>query len=151
MSLTRRRWILSSAALAAAPPAAVAAAPKNMVISSANRLRACAKDMEIGKTYGFTEENLLTEKSRIAFLVWKKSLRDAGGHNNWGEGLDAPPRKIKAAFPGVDDKTLAWAWEMAMFPPTGTINCLAVNTKGEMSGTTTTSGLAWKIPARIAD
>jgi len=36
-------------------------------------------------------------------------------------------------------------------PPTGTINCLAVNAKGEVSGTTTTSGLAWKIPGRIGD
>ncbi|HTQ97722.1 MAG TPA: isoaspartyl peptidase/L-asparaginase, partial [Candidatus Acidoferrum sp.] len=36
-------------------------------------------------------------------------------------------------------------------PPTGTINCLSVNEKGEVSGTTTTSGLAWKIPGRVGD
>lgn len=240
MSLTRRKWIFSSAALAAAPQTTVAAGPKNIVISSANGLRACAKAMDVikaggdtleavvsgvtiveddpednsvgygglpneegvveldasvthgpsrrcgsvagvrgiknvarlaktvmeetdhimlagegaarfAKAYGFPEENLLTDKSRIAWLVWKKSLKDASGHNNWGEGLDAPPRKVKASFPGVDEKILAWAWEMAMYPPTGTINCLALNTKGEMSGTTTTSGLAWKIPGRIGD
>src|SRR5438105_10592113 len=40
---------------------------------------------------------------------------------------------------------------MAQRPPTGTINCLALNTKGEMSGVTTTSGLAWKIPGRVGD
>ena len=33
-------------------------------------------------------------------------------------------------------------------PPTGTINCSALNEKGEMSSATTTSGLAWKIPGR---
>jgi isoaspartyl peptidase/L-asparaginase-like protein (Ntn-hydrolase superfamily) len=40
---------------------------------------------------------------------------------------------------------------VAQNPPTGTINCLALNTKGEMSGVTTTSGLAWKIPGRVGD
>jgi N4-(beta-N-acetylglucosaminyl)-L-asparaginase len=40
---------------------------------------------------------------------------------------------------------------MAAHPPTGTINCLALNNKGEMSGCTTTSGLAWKIAGRVGD
>jgi N4-(beta-N-acetylglucosaminyl)-L-asparaginase len=58
---------------------------------------------------------------------------------------------LKRQFPGVDEKTLAWAWEVAVNPPTGTINCLALNPKGEMSGVTTTSGLAWKIAGRVGD
>ena len=33
---------------------------------------------------GFEEANLLTEESRLAWLVWKRSLRDAGGHNGGG-------------------------------------------------------------------
>jgi N4-(beta-N-acetylglucosaminyl)-L-asparaginase len=101
--------------------------------------------------HGFKEENLLTEKSRLAWLVWKQSLRDAAGHNNWAPGLSAPPAKLKSQFPRFDEATLAWAWEAAMHPPTGTINCLALNAKGEMSGVTTTSGLAWKIPGRAGD
>jgi N4-(beta-N-acetylglucosaminyl)-L-asparaginase len=36
-------------------------------------------------------------------------------------------------------------------PPTGTINCSALNDKGEMSSATTTSGVAWKIPGRVGD
>jgi N4-(beta-N-acetylglucosaminyl)-L-asparaginase len=40
---------------------------------------------------------------------------------------------------------------VAANPPAGTINCLALNTKGEMSGVTTTSGLAWKIAGRVGD
>ena len=51
----------------------------------------------------------------------------------------------------MDEKTLAWAREMAIHPITGTINCLALNAKGEMSGVTTTSGLAWKIAGRVGD
>jgi N4-(beta-N-acetylglucosaminyl)-L-asparaginase len=105
--------------------------------------------------WGIKEENLLTEESRLAWMVWKQSLRDASGNNNWTDGLDAPKGKpsagLKKQFPDADDELLAWAWEVAVRPPTGTINCLALNTMGEMSGTTTTSGLAWKIPGRIGD
>jgi N4-(beta-N-acetylglucosaminyl)-L-asparaginase len=111
--------------------------------------------LRFAKACGIQEENLLTEKSRIAWMVWKQSLRDAGGHNNWGEGLDAPPKKavgqLQKMFPHADEATLAWAWEVALHPPKGTINCLALNAKGEMSGVTTTSGLAWKIPGRVGD
>jgi N4-(beta-N-acetylglucosaminyl)-L-asparaginase len=110
--------------------------------------------LRFAKALGFAEENLLTEKSRLAWLVWKKSLRDAKGQSNWTDGLDAPDKpsaRLKEQFPGADEATLAWAWEMAVKPPTGTINCLALNAKGEISGVTTTSGLAWKIPGRVGD
>jgi N4-(beta-N-acetylglucosaminyl)-L-asparaginase len=35
--------------------------------------------------------------------------------------------------------------------PWGTINCNAVDRDGDLSGVTTTSGLAWKIPGRVGD
>ena len=38
-----------------------------------------------------------------------------------------------------------------MYPIKGTINCIALNPGGEMSGVTTTSGMAWKIPGRVGD
>jgi N4-(beta-N-acetylglucosaminyl)-L-asparaginase len=38
-----------------------------------------------------------------------------------------------------------------LWPTTGTIHVSALNTKGEMSGATTTSGMAWKIPGRVGD
>src|SRR5580658_2401733 len=47
--------------------------------------------LKFAKAEGFPEENLLTEESRIAWLAWKKALRDNNGHSNWGPGLDAPP------------------------------------------------------------
>jgi N4-(beta-N-acetylglucosaminyl)-L-asparaginase len=105
--------------------------------------------------WGMKEMDLLTEESRLAWLVWKQGQKDAQGHNNWKEGLDAPVGKpsaeLRRMFPNASDETLAWAREMAVHPTTGTINCLALNAKGEMSGTTTTSGLAWKIAGRIGD
>lgn len=109
------------------------------------------------KAWGFPEVNLLTEHSRMAWMVWKQSQRDANGNtSNWAEGIDAPPKRnkiaeLRKAFPNADENLLAYAWERAKHPPTGTINCLSLNEKGEMSGVTTTSGLAWKIPGRIGD
>jgi N4-(beta-N-acetylglucosaminyl)-L-asparaginase len=105
---------------------------------------------------GFPAETLMTEKARLAFMVWKQSLRDREGHTNWGPGLDAGPQKppiatLKQLFPQADEERLAWAWDVAMHPTHGTINCLALNEKGEMSGVTTTSGRAWKIPGRLGD
>lgn len=112
--------------------------------------------LRFAKAMGLAEENILTEKARLAWLVWKQSLRDPSGHNNWVGALDAPAgskpsAQLKRLFPNVDDQTLEWAWSMAVRPPTGTINCLALNSRGEMSGVTTTSGLAWKIPGRVGD
>src|SRR6185312_12092609 len=43
---------------------------------------------------GFPTESLETEKSRLAWLVWKQALRDRGGHSNWGPGLDTSPPKM---------------------------------------------------------
>ena len=112
--------------------------------------------LKFAKDMGFQEQELLTEESRLAWMVWKQSLRDKGGHNNWGVGLDTPSgykptAELKQLFPHADEATLAWAAEMAIHPITGTINCLALNTKGEMSGVTTTSGLSWKIAGRVGD
>jgi N4-(beta-N-acetylglucosaminyl)-L-asparaginase len=113
--------------------------------------------LQFAKAYGFREENLLTEKSRLAWLIWKRSLKDGRGHNNWSDGLDAPSKTaaptawLREQFPSADEETLAWAYEVARHPVTGTINCLTLNTKGEMSGVTTTSGLSWKIPGRVGD
>ena len=110
--------------------------------------------LRFARQWGFKEEDLLTDKSRLAWMVWKQSLRDANGHNNWTG--DNPPAKDKLAelrdlFPNEKEETLAWAWHQAIHPTTGTINCVALNEKGEMSGVTTTSGWAWKIPGRVGD
>ncbi|MFY9805470.1 MAG: N(4)-(beta-N-acetylglucosaminyl)-L-asparaginase [Candidatus Acidiferrales bacterium] len=98
---------------------------------------------------GFVPMNLLTERSRIAWLAWKASVSE-----NWRPGLDSPEWKDKLAELLDTPEKLAWREhieEVVMHPPTGTINCLAVNAKGDISGTTTTSGLSWKIPGRVGD
>ncbi len=98
---------------------------------------------------GFQEMNLLTDKSRLAWLAWKAATTE-----NWRPGLDSPEWKEKVAALLDTPERMAWLpWieQVIAHPPTGTINCLAVNEKGEISGTTTTSGLAWKIAGRVGD
>src|SRR5207253_185109 len=114
---------------------------------------------------GFEEMNLLTEHSRKIWLAWKASTSF-----NWRPGIDSPEWNGKSAAAGRrnpldslefrerladicehDDVLIARAMEVITNPPTGTINCLAVNDRGEVSGTTTTSGLSWKIPGRVGD
>lgn len=75
---------------------------------------------------------------------------------NWGEGLDTPSKArstawLKQQFRPVNEKTLVWAMHVAIHPPLGTITCLARSSKGKMSGPTTTSGLARKIPGGVGD
>jgi N4-(beta-N-acetylglucosaminyl)-L-asparaginase len=100
-----------------------------------------------GVAEGFEEINLLTEHSRKIWLAWK-----AKTSFNWRPGIDSPEWKEYMAqlFDG-DAGKIAYAEKRIADPITGTINCLAVNAKGEVSGTTTTSGLSWKIPGRVGD
>jgi N4-(beta-N-acetylglucosaminyl)-L-asparaginase len=96
---------------------------------------------------GFEEMNLLTEHSRKIWLAWK-----ASASLNWRPGIDSPEWKehVSAIFDGDKDK-IAYAERVIAHPPTGTIPCMALDSKGDMSATTTTSGLAWKIPGRVGD
>jgi N4-(beta-N-acetylglucosaminyl)-L-asparaginase len=95
--------------------------------------------LRFAKAHGFKEENLLTEASRQKWLLWKETLND---RDNWLPP-DRPRTRARgaAAMPGDSD----WV------RPTGTIHVGALNTRGEMSGVTTTSGLAFKIPGRVGD
>jgi N4-(beta-N-acetylglucosaminyl)-L-asparaginase len=96
---------------------------------------------------GFEEMNLLTEHSRKIWLAWK-----ASSSMNWRPGVDSPEWKehVRAIF-DEDEAKIAYAERVIAHPPTGTIPCMAVNEKGDISATTTTSGLAWKIPGRVGD
>jgi N4-(beta-N-acetylglucosaminyl)-L-asparaginase len=115
---------------------------------------------------GFPRENLLTDKSRKEWLLWKETHSDW-----WGPGLDSPQWRTRFRAPahadewheriermkrvaeeiGIPAEQRLEAIRYVIFPPTGTIHCSALSEKGEISGCTTTSGLAWKIPGRVGD
>ncbi|QDT99293.1 N(4)-(beta-N-acetylglucosaminyl)-L-asparaginase [Gimesia aquarii] len=83
---------------------------------------------EFARAHGFKEENLLTDKSRKMWLRWKENLSDKDDR--------FPPKDGDYKL----DKR-----------PTGTINILALDAKGDLAGCTTTSGLFGKLPGRIGD
>ncbi len=115
---------------------------------------------------GFPRENLLTDKSRKDWLLWKETHSDW-----WGPGLASPDWRKRFRAPahsdewheriqrmeeiaaqiGIPSQDRMESIRSVIFPPTGTTHCSALNEKGEMSGCTTTSGLAWKIPGRVGD
>jgi N4-(beta-N-acetylglucosaminyl)-L-asparaginase len=98
---------------------------------------------------GFEPMNLLTERSRLAWLAWK-----AKTSRNWRPGLDSPEWKEQLTRLLDTPERQAWAAhieDVVLHPSTGTINCLAVDANGDISGTTTTSGLSWKIAGRVGD
>src|ERR1700723_2774511 len=120
---------------------------------------------------GFPRENLLTERSRKIWLLWKETNSSV----DWGgPGLADPQWKLPsspstaspqsdvwqehiqrldehAARLGIEPEFRMAAIRRVLSPPTGTIHCSALNDKGEISGCTTTSGLAFKLPGRCGD
>ncbi len=96
---------------------------------------------------GFEEMNLLTEHSRKIWLAWK-----AKSSFNWRPGIDSPEWKeyVASIFDG-DEEKITYAEYAIAHPRTGTIPCMAVDANGDISATTTTSGLSWKIPGRVGD
>jgi N4-(beta-N-acetylglucosaminyl)-L-asparaginase len=121
---------------------------------------------------GFPRENLLTDHSRKIWLLWKEYH---SSEDWWGPGLADPHwqppqmddnaskpkselwqerwRRLEehAAELGIAPELRREAVYKVLFPPTGTIHCSALNDKGEISGCTTTSGLAYKLPGRCGD
>ena len=121
-----------------------------------------------GLAMGFPKDNLLTERSRKIWMLWKEthSNQDWWGPGladpNWkppapmGSALQGQPVRVQkmyaiAADLGIAEQDRMDAVHKVLNPPTGTINCSVLNEKGEMSSVTTTSGLAWKIPGRCGD
>jgi len=101
------------------------------------------------REHGHPHTNLLTPRSREIWMNWRERM------NPNDDRLPAP-----ASDPDADDQA-GWI-EMEgervavgdLFDerrPTGTIHCSALATDGRIACTTTTSGLAWKIPGRVGD
>jgi N4-(beta-N-acetylglucosaminyl)-L-asparaginase len=97
---------------------------------------------DFARNMGFTiEADLNTETSRRAWLEWKR--RTDPGHY-----LD--PAKRDGGGNEILEQMAKDGWldREHMY---GTINCDGINSKGEICGVTTTSGLAFKIAGRVGD
>jgi len=88
--------------------------------------------LRFAKAHGFKEEDLLTDEARKVWLHWKETLNST---DDW--------------FP--EDNPDIPANYKELTKTTGTITCLGIDLNGNISGVTTTSGLAFKIPGRVGD
>ena len=91
--------------------------------------------LRFARMHGFPEVDLLTDRAREAWLRWR-------------ENLSTRDDRLPAHSPEDADVGRA-----ASLPERnhGTISCLAVDGRGDISGVTTTSGLSFKIPGRVGD
>ncbi len=102
--------------------------------------------LRFAKEYGFQEENLLTEQSRLEWLKWKSNLGKDARLND--DELDAPAGKV---WEEGAPKSHASAHTPRYMEHTGTCHCSIVNGNKDIASCTTTSGLSWKIPGRVGD
>jgi len=97
---------------------------------------------DFARQLGFEiEDDLNTALSRERWLEWKRRIDP--------EHFLDPTRRARVGYEagrqmvreGLIDADSFW----------GTTNCNGINSRGEICGVTTTSGLAWKIPGRVGD
>ena len=124
--------------------------------------------------FGYEVEDLMTERSRETWLRWRERRSD---RDDWGPPEHLPRREGETSgggqasalfgpealeaeaewwadlldLPGRDGPDRAYVLADALLHRYGTTNVLAVDAQGNVSGITTTSGLAWKVPGRIGD
>ena len=97
---------------------------------------------DFARQLGFEiEDDLNTERSRELWLDWKRRVDP--------EHYLDPEKRFDAGMQAGLDMVAEGLIDANDFY--GTINCDGVNSKGEVCGVTTTSGLAWKIPGRVGD
>jgi N4-(beta-N-acetylglucosaminyl)-L-asparaginase len=97
---------------------------------------------DFARNMGFKiEDDLNTEYSRKMWLEWKRRIDP----EHYLDPKKRPAAGMAAGLSMMRDGLINpdHYW--------GTINCDGVNSKGEVCGVTTTSGLAWKIPGRVGD
>jgi N4-(beta-N-acetylglucosaminyl)-L-asparaginase len=72
---------------------------------------------------------------------------------DWADTIRVRTKRLveMAADLGIAPDDRLFAAEQILWPTTGTIHVSCLNSKGDISGATTTSGLAWKLPGRIGD
>ena len=106
---------------------------------------------KFGFDMGFPRENLLTDRSRKIWLLWKETMSN---QDWWGPGLASPNYKLPdepathsdlyeerrrkletlAESLGIKPEFRAAAVQRVLHPPTGTIHCSVLNQKGEDVG-----------------
>lgn len=99
-----------------------------LVLKYTNHILLAGKDAQrFAVSYGYKVEDLMTPRSREAWLRWRANR---GASDDWLNVSGDEQMGVRQ---------------------TGTINMNIVSASGDVSSVTTTSGLAWKIPGRVGD
>lgn len=95
---------------------------------------------EFAKSFGFVEEDLMTPKSREIWLRWREQHDP---DDFWGPPVHLRGHEMDAPSDSIVRGSVEYEH--------GTVNVLAVDANGDISGITTTSGMSWKVPGRVGD
>src|SRR5262245_11861898 len=111
--------------------------------------------LKFARQLGFPEEALETAKSREAWLAWKAGLSNKAAWLSPGEGR-SDFGKARSAGQIADEIKLRADGGVPTKPPTapftyGTIHVSGLDSRGDLFGATSTSGLSYKIPGRVGD
>lgn len=87
---------------------------------------------------GFAEQQLLTERARKIWQYWRGHVSD---FDDW----------VAVPEDAEDPDVLWFISKCGEVRPTGTITLIALDGKARLGGTTSTSGLFFKIPGRVGD
>jgi len=98
--------------------------------------------LRFARAHGFQEENLLTDRAREVWLKWKESHSTI---DNWLPAHTDTTRGIGLLDERSRRDLLSYVRHM------GTVHCSAIDLKGNISCTTSTSGLSFKLPGRVGD
>jgi N4-(beta-N-acetylglucosaminyl)-L-asparaginase len=100
------------------------------------------------RSMGHAVEDLLTEEARRRWVEWRARARDDDFFVTPSESIELDD---EAGFrpPGSYGDPLLDSHDGVR--PQGTIHCSIVAPNGDLSGVTTTSGMAFKIPGRVGD
>ncbi|HEX3438225.1 MAG TPA: isoaspartyl peptidase/L-asparaginase [Pseudacidobacterium sp.] len=131
--------------------------------------------------HGLKREDMLSDDARKMWLLWKESrssqnfwgppMSNPGGKDanpapalnhsaiprhpgpEWADTIRVRSKQLMsmAMDLGIPPQKRSLAVEQMLWPTTGTVHVSALNTKGELSGATSTSGQAFKIAGRLGD
>jgi N4-(beta-N-acetylglucosaminyl)-L-asparaginase len=99
---------------------------------------------EFARQHGHPHVELLTDAARKIWLRWKETMSDGD------DRLPPRPEPEEEQHGSLEPRGLERD-ERGRLSTTGTIHCSVLSTAGEVSCTTTTSGLSYKVPGRVGD
>ncbi len=101
--------------------------------------------LEFALAHGHKRVELLTEESRAAWMEWKETMSERD------DRLQPAGDKKQGKVFRINGEDVAAEELFGARRPTGTVHCSALAKNGAVACTTTTSGLAFKIPGRVGD